>query len=149
MSLRTKKPAQKKILIANSHALMRERLGRVIADISDLALAAEAKNGDEVIEMIEKCTIDLVILDIDMPGRNALEILGEIKSNKPALPVLMSSMFPEKHYVQSMLMGGADGYIALDDLPYQMIEAIHWLFQGRKYFGASLLKTLSVHPGLI
>jgi two-component system, NarL family, invasion response regulator UvrY len=144
MSLKNTTP-EKKILIANGHAILREKLEEVISEILDIVVVAEAKKGDEVMTMINKCDLDLVILDIDVPGRNGLEILGEIKSYKPDLPVLMLNMLPEKQYAGSMLKAGADGYITMDNLSDQMIEAIQTIFQGGKYFSASPLKDSSGH----
>jgi len=138
---------QKKILAANGHAILREKLKQVIAEIPSVVVVAEAKNGNEVIEMVNKCDFDLVILDIDLPDRNGLEILGEIKRHKPALPVLMLSMLLEKQYAGSMLKAGADGYITMDNLSDQVTEAIHRISRGEKYFNASLLRVSGGHAG--
>jgi len=138
---------EKKILIVNGHAILREKLEQVISEIPDVVVVAEAKNGDEVISMINKCALDLVILDIDVPDRNCLEILRKIKSCIPDLPVLILNMLPEKQYAGSMLEAGADGYITMENLADQMREAIQCIFQGEKYFNASLLKDSRVHQG--
>jgi two-component system, NarL family, invasion response regulator UvrY len=139
MSLKNNAP-EKKILMANGHAILRETLGQVIAEIPDVVLVAVAKNGNEVMAMINKYDLDLVILDIDMPDRNCLEILKKIKNDIPDLPVLILNMLPEKQYAVSMLKAGADGYITMENLADQMREAIQSIFQGEKYFNASLLR---------
>jgi two-component system, NarL family, invasion response regulator UvrY len=138
-----------KILVANGHAILREKLQQVIAEIPDVVVVAEAKSGYEVMEMANKCNFDLVILDIDLPDRNGLEILREIKRCKPALPVLMFSMLLEKEYAGSMVKAGADGYITADNVSDQMTEAIHTISRGGKYFDASLVMNSSVHPGAV
>ena len=138
---------EKKILVANGHAIMREKLKQVISEMPDVVMVAEAKNRNEAMEIVKKCVFDLVILDIDLPDRNGLEILGEIKHYNPALPVLMLSMLLEKQYAESMLKAGADGYITMDNLSDQLTEAIHIISRGGKYFNASLLKDPVGHAG--
>ena len=87
-----------KILIADDHTIVREGLKQILMDTSDMVVAAEAVNGQEVLDKVWKDDFDVIVLDIAMPGRSGLDILKELKSYKPKLPVLVLSMYPEDQY---------------------------------------------------
>jgi two-component system invasion response regulator UvrY len=132
-----------KILIADDHAVVREGLKQILSGTSDMVVVAEASNGLEVMDKLSKDKIHLVILDITMPGRNGLDVLRDIKSQRPGLPVLILSMYPEEQYALRVLKAGASGYLSKESAPDELINAIRQISQGKKYISPSLREKLS------
>ncbi len=87
---------------------------------------------------------DVVLLDISMPGRNGLDILRQLKSERPKLPVLMLSVYPEKQYAKRALKAGASGYLTKESAPDELIAAIRKVIQGRKYVTSTLAEMLAL-----
>jgi DNA-binding NarL/FixJ family response regulator len=133
-----------KILIADDHAIVREGLKQILSESADLSVVDEASTGQEVLEKISKNDPDLVILDIAMPGRGGLDILKEIKTQKPRLPVLILSMYPEEQYAVRVLKSGAAGYLTKESAPSELVRAIRQISQGKKYISPSLAEKLAV-----
>jgi len=133
-----------KILIADDHAIVREGLKQILSESPDLVVVAEASTGQEVLEKIPKNDLDLVVLDIAMPGRGGLDILKEIKSQRPRLPVLMLSMYPEEQYAVRVLKSGASGYLTKESAPAELVKAIRQISQGKKYISPSLAEKLAI-----
>jgi DNA-binding NarL/FixJ family response regulator len=133
-----------KILIADDHAIVREGLKQIVSESPDLVVVAEACTGQEVLDKVGKNDLDLVVLDIAMPGRGGLDILKEIKSLKPKLPVLILSMYPEEQYAVRVLKSGASGYLTKESAPIELVKAIRQISQGKKYISPSLAEKLVV-----
>ena len=91
-----------RILIADDHPIVREGYKKILSDTMDMVVSDEAENGQEVLEFTRKKEYDLILLDISMPGRSGLEILKELKSEKPKLPVLILSIYPEEQYAEGL-----------------------------------------------
>ncbi len=132
-----------KILIADDHAIVREGLKQILAETSDMVVADEACNGQEVISKVRKGKFDVVMLDISMPGRSGLDILKQLKSLKPELPVLILSVHPEDQYAVRVLRAGASGYLTKESTPDELIKAIRRVSLGRKYITSSLAEKLA------
>jgi two-component system invasion response regulator UvrY len=134
-----------RILISDDHAIVREGIKQILADTNDLVVAGEATNGHEVIEHVRKEDWGLVLLDLAMPGKDGLETLKEIKREKPKLPVLVLSIYPEEQYAVRALKAGASGYLTNESAPEELIAAIRKVSQGGKYISASLAEKLASH----
>ena len=134
-----------RILIADDHQIVREGLKQILAETSDMAVVAEASNGQEVLIRLDKNTVDVVMLDISMPGRSGLDILKQLRSDYPKLPVLILSMYSEEQYAMRALRAGASGYLTKDSAPEELIDAIRKIFSGKKYVSASLAEKLAVY----
>lgn len=132
-----------RILIADDHAIFREGLKHILSECADVRVAAEAKNGQEVLEKIWHDKYDMVLLDISMPGMSGLEVLKQLKIEKPKLPVLVLSMHPEEQYAVRVLRAGASGYLTKESAPDELITAIRKISQGRKYITSSLAERLA------
>jgi DNA-binding NarL/FixJ family response regulator len=126
-----------KILIADDHAVVREGVKHILSEMPDMVIAGEAGKGQEVLEKVGKNEYDLILLDIAMPGRDGLEILKDLKLQKPKLPVLILSMFPEEQYALRALKSGASGYLTKDSIPDELIKAIQKIVRGGKYISSS------------
>lgn len=134
-----------KILIADDHPIVRAGFKQVISDTPDMLVADEAGNGQEVLNLIGKKDYDLVLLDISMPGRSGLEILKDLKSEKPKLPVLILSIYPEEQYAVRALRAGASGYMTKASAANELIAAIRKISAGGKYISASLAEKLAFY----
>ena len=133
-----------KLLIADDHAIFREGLKHILEECSDVTVAAEASNGPAVLEKIWTDKYDMVLLDISMPGMSGLEVLKQLKIEKPKLPVLVLSMHHEEQYAVRILRAGASGYLTKESAPDELITAIRKISQGRKYITSSLAERLAV-----
>jgi DNA-binding NarL/FixJ family response regulator len=132
-----------KILIADDHGIIRKGIKQIHSRTSDIEVTAEASTGQEALEKIWTSHFDLVILDISLPGRNGLEILKQIKSQKPKLPVLILSMYPEEQYAVRVLRAGASGYLTKESDKNELVEAIRRIAEGKKYITPSLAEKLA------
>ncbi len=132
-----------KVLIADDHDIVRQGMKRVFSRTSDIEVTGEARTGQEALEKIWAENFDVVILDISLPGRNGLEILRQIKSHQPKLPVLVLSMYPEEQYAVRVLRGGAAAYLTKESDKAELIEAIRWIAQGKKYITPALAERLA------
>ncbi|HPL63693.1 MAG TPA: response regulator transcription factor, partial [Syntrophales bacterium] len=111
---------------------------------SDMGEFGEAQNSQEVMDLIRKKEWDIVILDITMPGRGGLEILKEIRSERPKLPVLILSIHPEDQYAVRALKAGAAGYMTKESAPDDLIKAIRKVLKGGKYISPTLAESLAL-----
>ena len=132
-----------RILVADDHAVVRNGLKQIVGDTPDMVVAAEASNGQEALNKALEDDYDIVLLDITMPDRSGLDILKEIKSQKPELPVLILSMHPEEQYAVRALKAGAAGYLTKESAPEELIKAMRRVSGGGKYVTSSLAEKLA------
>ena len=132
-----------KILIADDHPVFRRGLKQIIAETPDMVVADEATNGWEVLSKVRTSDYDVVLLDITMPGKDGLDVLTRLKSEKPRLPVLMLSMHPEEQYAVRALKVGASGYVTKESAPDELVVAIRKVSTGGKYVSSSLAERLA------
>lgn len=132
-----------RILIADDHPIVRAGFKQVLSETTDMVVADEAGNGQEVLNFIKKKEYDVILLDISMPGKSGLEILKELKADHPKLPVLILSIYPEEQYAVRALRAGASGYLTKASAPHELISAIRKLSGGGRYISASLAEKLA------
>ena len=132
-----------RLLIADDHAIFREGLKHILEEHPDIIVADEAKNGQEVLDNIWKREYDMVLLDIGMPGMPAIEVLKKVKNEKPRLPILVLSMYPEEQYAVRVIKAGASGYLTKESAPEELITAIRKITAGRKYITSSVAEKLA------
>jgi DNA-binding NarL/FixJ family response regulator len=133
-----------RILIVDDHVMFREGLKQILAKHSDMRVVDEAGNGQEAIEKILRHKLDVVLLDISLPGRSGPELLNEIKKNKPDLAVLVLSMHPEDQYAVRMMKAGALGYVTKESAPEELISAIRKVATGGRYISSILAEEMAV-----
>jgi DNA-binding NarL/FixJ family response regulator len=131
------------IIIADDHAVVRKGLKQIFDETLDLFVADEASSGNELLEKVRKSKFDVVILDISMPGKDGLDTLKELKNEKPELPVLIFTIYPEEQYALRVIKAGAAGYVNKESEPEILIEAIRKVSQGRKYISPDLAELLA------
>ena len=132
-----------KILIADDHAIVRKGLVQILADSPDTFVVTEASTGVEALAKVIGGDFDLVLLDISMPGRGGLDVLKELKSFYPKLPVLILSMHPEEQYAVRALRSGASGYLTKGSASVDLLSAINKVLSGGKYISPSLAEKLA------
>jgi DNA-binding NarL/FixJ family response regulator len=132
-----------KILIADDHAIVREGLKQIVAEEKDIIIAGEAENAISLMELLSGEKWNLVVLDINMPGKSGLEALKDIKQLYPDLPVLVLSMFSEDQYGIRAIKAGASGYLKKVSAPTELVAAIRKIISGGKYINASLAEKLA------
>ena len=131
-----------KVLVADDHEIVRQGLKTIISECLDLSIVGEAENGNEVLKIVKKTKVDVVLLDFDMPGKNGLDTLIELKALYPKLPVMILSIFPEDHYGTRFLKAGASGYLQKSSATDQLIDAIRKVFNGGKFISSALTDKL-------
>lgn len=131
-----------RLLIADDHAVVRQGLSRVVAIARDIDLAAEAKDGDDLLQQLAKGSVDLVLTDMNMPGLSGTELIKTIKQRFPLLPVLVFSMHSESQIASQAIKAGARGYITKDSEPEILLTAIRRCAQGGHYISADLASDL-------
>jgi DNA-binding NarL/FixJ family response regulator len=121
------------VLIADDHPIVRTGLRLTIDDQPDMKVVCEASNGLEVLELLKKNTVDVVTLDISMPGLSGLEVLVQIRNLYPSLPVLILSVLSENVYASKTLRAGANGFIHKETIPEELVKAIRKVASGGLY----------------
>jgi two-component system invasion response regulator UvrY len=132
-----------KIMIADDHAIVREGLKQIVSEEPDISVSGEAGNTQELFDFLEQQSCDLVILDINMPGKSGLEALKDIKSLYPKLPVLILSMYSEDQYGIRALKAGAAGFLKKVSAPDELVLAIRKIRSGGKYISETLAERLA------
>jgi DNA-binding NarL/FixJ family response regulator len=136
-----------KVLIADDHPLFREGIKRMLSETSDIVVADEASNGQEVFKIVEKNDLDVIMLDISMPGRSGLDIIKQLKCDRPDLHILILSMHSEEEYAERALKAGAAGYLVKKTTPDEVVTAIRKVSMGKKYVSSSLAERLACQVG--
>ena len=131
-----------KVLIADDHELIRRGLKQKLTEELVSVSIEEAEDGAAVLPKIQKNQYDLIILDITMPGRNGMDLLKDIKTEFPKLPVLVLSIHPEEQYALRTLKAGASGFLNKASAPEELITAIRKVAQGAKYITSTLAEQL-------
>ena len=136
-----------RVLVADDHALVRHGLRQVLGAASDLSLVAEAKNAWEVIERIRHGGIDVLLLDMSMPGPSGVELIQRIRIEAPRVPVLVLSMHADAQIAARAIKAGASGYLTKDSEPEQLIEAIRQVGRGGKFIDPLLATRMVFETG--
>ena len=131
------------ILIVDDHLIVREGIKRIINDIPDMKIVAEASTGNEAMDLIWKNKYDLILLDISMPGQNGLQTLKLIKKHDKTIQVLMLSMHSEEQYAMRSIRAGASGYMTKDTASSQLVTAIRKINDGRKFISKEVAELLT------
>jgi len=134
-----------RVIIADDHAAVRRGVKDILADEADMEIGAEASTAQELLELVRKQAWDAVVLDISLPGRSGLEVLSELKQERPSLPVLVHTMHAEDQFAVRALRAGAAGYLTKDSPPTELVKALRKIVAGGKYVGQSLAEKLAVN----
>jgi two-component system, NarL family, invasion response regulator UvrY len=140
-----------KVLIGDDHRIVREGLKQVLADAPDVCVVAEAPTGGDVLAQVQAlggaAGLDLVLLDIAMPGADGLEVLQTLRREHPGLPVLMLSTYPENQYAVRCIRLGAGGYLNKSANPDDMVAAVRAVAAGGLYVTPATAQALAAAVG--
>lgn len=136
-----------RVFIADDHAIVREGLKQILAEQRDIAVVGEAETGLDAIKLFRKSRCNVLLLDISLPDRNGIEVLKQIKDEKPDLAVLMLSMHREDQYAIRALKAGASGYMTKQSAPKELVNAIRQVAGGQRYVSAQLAQVLAAQVG--
>lgn len=130
------------VLIADDHAVVRSGLKQIMATTADIAVIGEAGNGGELLELLTGRPVDLVLLDMSMPGLAGVELIQRIRSRWPFLPLLVLSMHNDGQIVARALKSGANGYVTKDSEPEVLLEAIYKVAGGGRFIDPGLMDVM-------
>ena len=132
-----------KVIIADDHPLFRRGLKHALDDTDDITVVAEVSNGDELLAQVKESKFDIVLLDIAMPGKSGLDLLKQLKTEYPALSVLVLSVYPEEQYAVRFIKAGASGYLTKESASEQLAQAIRKIANGGKFASQQIVEKLA------
>jgi DNA-binding NarL/FixJ family response regulator len=138
-----------RVLIADDHAIVRNGLRQILADSGSMTVVAEASNGIEAVQKVRALEggVDVVVMDISMPGTSGIDALKMIRDVAPKLPVLILSMYPEEQYAVRLIKSGASGYMTKETAPQELVDAIRKVAAGKKYISSGVAEMLAEEVG--
>jgi len=132
-----------KVLVADDHTIIRDGLRQILADTPDLVVAGEAANGNEVLEQVRDGDWDVLVLDVSMPGRSGLDLIKQIRKERPRLPILVFSMHQEEQYAARALRAGASGYLTKEADGTQLVEVIRKVANGGVFLSSHMAERMA------
>lgn len=132
-----------KVFIVDDHEIIREGLKKILKEETDLVVVGEAQNGDEVLQNIKNIDCDIMLLDMNMPGRSGLDLIGDLKTLKPTMHILVLSIHPEDKFALRTLKSGASGYLCKDTALEELVIAIRKVFSKGRYISTTLAEQLA------
>ena len=133
-----------RIVIADDHAIVREGLKRIVADAGDLQVIDEAGDGTGVMKIVREQELEVLVLDLSMPGRSGMELIKLVHSEKPKIRILVLSMHQELQYAVRAIRSGASGYLTKESAPGQLVQAIRKVASGGAYISAEVAEQLAL-----
>lgn len=133
-----------RVFIADDHAIVREGLRRILAADSSFAVVGEAKNGLEVLSAVRTDEFDLLLLDLSMPSRSGVDLIRQVKAERPDLRILVLSMHDEQQYAVRAIRAGASGYLMKDTAAQQLVTAINRIAAGGMYITPAVAEALAL-----
>ena len=134
-----------RILIADDHSIVRQGLKQIVSECPGMVVAGEAASGQEVLELVRKRDFDVAIVDIAMPGRGGLEILKDLKAEKPLMKVMVLSMYSEEQYAIRSFRDGASAYLTKASAPDELVQAIRTVAKGKRYITPSVAERMAAY----
>ncbi len=133
-----------KILLADDHSIVREGLRRIIEEAGDMKVVAEASNGQDAIRQAQDTPPDVAVIDISMPGMDGLEVIAQLHSYYPNLPILVLTMHEEEQYVIRAISSGAMGYVTKRSAPEDLVKAIRKIYSGGRFLSEEASERLAL-----
>ncbi|HET9250695.1 MAG TPA: response regulator transcription factor, partial [Candidatus Eisenbacteria bacterium] len=130
-------------LVADDHAVVRRGITEVLHEASDIAVHGEARSGQEALDKVRGGEWDVVVLDLNLPDRNGLDVLRDVKRERPRLPVLILTICSEDQFAVRALRAGAAGYLTKESAPEELVHAVHKVVAGGRYVSPRLAERLA------
>lgn len=132
-----------RVAIADDHPIVREGLRRIVSDDGGIAVAGEASSAVELFRLLGAAAVDVVLLDVSMPGNTFIDTLKDLRKVHPSVKVLVISAHPEDQWAMRSLQAGAAGYLTKDHSPEQLVNAIRRVARGGKYVSETMAEKLA------
>jgi len=132
-----------RVLVADDHAVVRRGLRQILAETPDILVGADASTAEEVRRLVREQRFNAVVLDINLPGGSGLELLAEIRQERPDLPVLVLTVYSEDQYAVRAIRAGAAGFLTKESAPEKLVEAVRKVAGGGRYVSARLGEALA------
>ena len=138
-----------RLVLADDHAILREGLMQLLRGQEDFEIVAEARDGHEVVKRVREIEFDVLVLDMSMPGRSGVELIRQVKAEKPRLRILVLTMHEEHQYAVRAIRAGASGYLTKEGAYAQLVSAIRKVAGGGAYISAEVAEQLALNamPG--
>ena len=136
-----------RIGIVDDHAIVRSGLRNFFADHVDLRVVGEAANGREAIDLVRTTEMDVLLMDLAMPGQSGLDALAMIRAKAPDVGILILSGYPEEHYAMNLIRQGASGYLNKECDPTEIVEAVRTIALGKRYITRTVADLLAQQLG--
>jgi DNA-binding NarL/FixJ family response regulator len=133
-----------RVVVADDHTIVREGLRRILSGQADIEIAGEATNGHEVMDRVRAGGFDLLLMDLSMPGKSGIELIKQVKDEKPKLAVLVLTMHEEEQYAVRAIRAGASGYLTKESAPEQLVAAIRKIASGRLFINPGVAEQLAL-----
>ncbi|PKO15593.1 DNA-binding response regulator [candidate division BRC1 bacterium HGW-BRC1-1] len=135
------------ILIADDHPIIRRGLRDILGSEPEFTVVGEAANAQEILAQLRSLKVDVLLMDITMPGRNGIEVLKDVHLEWPDLPVLMLSIHPEDQYAMRALKAGAVGYLTKESAPEELVGAVQKVLSEGRYVSPVMAQRLAAEAG--
>jgi len=139
-----------RVVIADDHVLVRRGLAELLHEMDDMQVAGEAGSGDDLLRIVRDERVDVVVMDMNMPGPSGLDLVKSLRAEFPKLPILVLSAHPEDQYAVRVVRAGAMGYLTKESAEQDLVDAVRRVSSGKRYLtqtlAASLLDALDVDP---
>jgi DNA-binding NarL/FixJ family response regulator len=119
-----------RVVLAEDNEIIRAGIRKILIKAQDIEVVGEAKNGAEALQLVNELLPDVLLLDIEMPVLNGIEVARRLKKGKKNIPILVLSAYDNRGYAREMLSIGASGYLVKDEAPERLIEAVRGVAQG-------------------
>src|SRR5215468_381595 len=129
--------------IVDDHAIVRSGLKQFFAEQVDLRVVAEAASGREAIDLVRRTELDVLVMDLSMPGQGGMDALGMIRAKAPEVGILILSAYPEEHYALNLIRQGASGYLNKECEPAEIVNAIRTIALGRRHITPAVADLLA------
>ena len=133
-----------RIVVADDHAIVREGLKQLLGAAGDLEVVGEAADGHEVIKVVREKEFDVLLLDMSMPGKSGIELIKQVKSEKPKLRILVLTMHEEHQYAIRAIRAGASGYLTKESASRQLLEALRKVASGGAFISSEVAEQLAL-----
>ena len=134
-----------RIVVADDHAIVREGLKQILGAQADFQVVAEASDGHEALKRVRELDFDVLLLDMSMPGKSGVELIKQVKAEKPKLRILVLTMHEEHQYAVRAIRAGASGYLTKEGASAQLVTAIRKVASGGAYISAEVAEQLALN----